>query len=230
MKKDMNDQHCTSSTIAVEGAPADMTTNDRSLYELSLGKRAFKRGFDLLVASVASVVFALPSAVIGLLVWAQDRHNPIFRQERVGRGGKTFTLYKFRSMRVDAEKDGTPQLCCDHDSRLTGVGSFIRSHHLDEFPQLWNVLCGDMSVVGPRPERPFFVEQIKEVFPDYEHVFKLRPGLFSEATLYNGYADTIEKMVRRAQYDLNYLRNYHIGTDIKIIWNTSISILSGKKF
>lgn len=198
--------------------------------KIPLGKRAVKRSFDLLTASVATVVFAIPSAVIALLVWLQDRHNPIFSQERVGRDGRRFTLYKFRSMRIDAEKDGTPQLCRDHDSRLTSVGRFIRGHHLDEFPQLWNVLRGDMSVVGPRPERPFYVDKIKQEFPDYEYVFRVRPGLFSDATLHNGYTDTIDKMVRRAELDLDYTRNFNLATDIRIIWATTMSILSGKKF
>ena len=133
-------------------------------------------------------------------------------------------------MRIDAEKDGTPQLCRDHDSRLTSVGRFIRGHHLDEFPQLWNVLRGDMSVVGPRPERPFYVDKIKQEFPDYEYVFRVRPGLFSDATLHNGYTDTIDKMVRRAELDLDYTRNFNLATDIRIIWATTMSILSGKKF
>lgn len=189
-----------------------------------------KRMFDIIVASGAIVLFSPFLVVIALLIWANDFHNPIFSQRRIGRNGKEFIIYKFRSMRIDSESDGVPRLCEYHDSRLTCIGSFLRNHHLDEFPQLWNVLKGDMSVVGPRPERPYFTELIIERFPDYMKLFSLRPGLFSEATLYNGYTDTIEQMIRRAEMDLNYLMNYSFSRDVRIIWDTTRSILCGKKF
>ncbi len=134
-------------------------------------------------------------------------------------------------MRTDAEVSGVPQLFAgDDDPRLTKIGAFIRAHHLDEFPQLWNVLKGDMSFVGPRPERAYYIQQIMERRPDYSRLYALRPGLFSYATLYNGYTDTIEKMIRRLDYDLQYLETQSLLTDIKIIYLTSISIIFGKKF
>ena len=132
--------------------------------------------------------------------------------------------------RQPAEADGKPALCCQGDKRLTRVGRFLREHHLDELPQLWNVLKGDMSFVGPRPERKYFVEQIKAINPDYELLYQLRPGLFSPATLYNGYTDNMEKMLRRLRMDLDYLAHHTLWLDTKIIFLTVLSILSGKKF
>lgn len=198
--------------------------------QLSFLQKAIKRISDIMMALTALLVFFPGMVVIALLIWFDDFHHPIFSQKRVGYGGKEFVMYKFRSMRVDSESDGIPRLCKEHDPRLTRIGSFLRSHHLDEFPQLWNVLKGDMSMVGPRPERPFFTEKIIEKYSDYRILFCLRPGLFSEATLYNGYTNTIDSMVRRAKMDINYLKNYSFLLDIKIIFNTTFSIMGGKKF
>ncbi len=197
---------------------------------LTSGQAALKRSFDILTAVGATVLFSPLIAAIALAIWLNDFHNPIFSQKRVGRRGRIFTIYKFRSMRIDSESDGIPRLCEEHDSRLTRIGAFLRNHHLDEFPQLWNVLRGDMSIVGPRPERPFFTERIVERYPEYALLTSLRPGLFSEATLYNGYSETIEQMIRRAEMDLDYLRGYSFARDLKIIGETTLSIIGGKKF
>ncbi len=197
---------------------------------LTSGQAALKRSFDILTAVGATVLFSPLIAAIALAIWLNDFHNPIFSQKRVGRRGRIFTIYKFRSMRIDSESDGIPRLCEEHDSRLTRIGAFLRNHHLDEFPQLWNVLRGDMSIVGPRPERPFFTERIVERYPEYVLLTSLRPGLFSEATLYNGYTETIEQMIRRAEMDLDYLRGYSFARDLKIIGETTLSIIGGKKF
>ena len=189
-----------------------------------------KRSFDIIGALTAIVIFTIPCLVIALLIYLEDKGNPIFSQQRIGKGGRPFTLYKFRSMRVDSEKNGIPALCADHDDRLTRVGNFIRSHHLDELPQLWNVLIGDMSFVGYRPEHKYFIDQICSHDRRYIHLFAIRPGLFSEATLYNGYTDTMEKMLIRLNMDLNYLKRRSLLLDIKIIYMTTISIISGKEF
>lgn len=191
-----------------------------------------KRVFDFLLA-LGSLVFFAP--VMLIIYIAIKREEPdgdaIYAQERIGKDGKPFKLYKFRSMRMDAESMGTPQLFAgDNDPRLTKVGAFIRAHHIDEFPQLWNVVKGEMSFVGPRPERKFYIDQIMEHNPDYVKLYVLRPGLFSYATLYNGYTDTMEKMLKRLDYDLKYLAEQSLWTDIKIIYLTSISIIFGKKF
>ena len=192
----------------------------------------FKRIFDVLLALGSLVLFAPVMLIIYVLIKKEDPDGDvIYAQERVGLNGKPFKLYKFRSMHMDAEALNTPQLYAgEDDPRLTEVGKFIRAHHLDEFPQLWNVLKGEMSFVGPRPERQYYIDQIMEYNPDYAKLYVLRPGLFSYATLYNGYTDTMEKMLKRLDYDLQYLEDYSFWTDIKIIYLTSISIIFGKKF
>ena len=189
-----------------------------------------KRGLDILGSITGMIVFSPLFLLIYLVIKIENGGKVIFSQERIGYQGKPFILYKFRSMKESAEADGKPALCCQGDKRLTRVGRFLREHHLDELPQLWNVLKGDMSFVGPRPEGKYFVEQIKAINPDYELLYQLRPGLFSPATLYNGYTDNMEKMLRRLRMDLDYLAHHTLWLDTKIIFLTVLSILSGKKF
>ena len=194
-------------------------------------ERVIKRTFDFWLALGSLIFFSPVIAIIAILIRREEPEGDvIFRQERIGYKGKPFTLYKFRSMRMDAEGDGTPQLYQDNDSRLTKIGAFIRAHHLDEFPQLWNVVKGEMAFVGQRPERKFFIDQIMQRYPDYARLYALRPGLFSYATLYNGYTDTMDKMLERLRLDLEYLDNYSLWFDIKIIFLTAFSIIFGKKF
>ena len=188
-----------------------------------------KRVFDVVLAIISMVVFALPVCFIYLVIWLGGR-SAIFRQERIGYQGKPFTLYKFRTMRTDAEMGLEPQLYHENDPRLTKVGSFLRTYHLDEFPQLWNILIGEMSFVGYRPERKFYIDQIMLHDARYALLYTMRPGIFSMATLYNGYTDTMEKMLRRLEMDLNYLEHHSFWIDLKIIWLTTWSILTGKKF
>lgn len=190
-----------------------------------------KRVLDFVASIIGMVVFSPLFLIIYIAIKREDGGNAIFKQERVGYRGKIFTLYKFRSMAVTSESDGKPVLCSGKDDkRLTRVGRFLREHHLDELPQLWNVCKGEMSFVGPRPERKFFVDKIKAINPDYELLYRLRPGLFSAATLYNGYTDTMEKMLERLRMNLDYLHNRSLWLDTKIIFLTVFSILSGKKF
>ena len=155
----------------------------------------------------------------------------IYKQIRIGRFGRPFYIYKFRSMIVDAEKNGEPQLWnAETDSRLTKTGKFLRDHHLDELPQFWNVLIGDMSFVGPRPERKFYINQIMEHDPRYECLYQIRPGITSMATIYNGYTDTMDKMLTRLHMDLEYLEHRSWWLDIKIVFLTFVNIAFGKKF
>ena len=133
-------------------------------------------------------------------------------------------------MVTNAESDGRPALSSENDSRITPLGRILRKYRIDELPQFWNVLIGDMSIVGPRPERKFFVDRIKSINPDYELLYQLRPGVFSEATLYNGYTDTMAKMLERLRMDLEYLHKRSLWIDIKIIFLTVCSIIFGKKF
>lgn len=197
---------------------------------LSTQGRVMKRVFDFIASLIGLIVFSPFMAIIYLCIKREDGGPAIFKQERIGHNGKAFMLYKFRSMTMTAEADGKPALCQKEDKRLTKIGKFLREHHLDELPQLWNVLKGEMSFVGPRPERKYFVDKIISVNPDYELLYCLRPGLFSPATLYNGYTDTMEKMLRRLNMDLAYMEKHTLWLDTKIIFLTVYSILSGKKF
>lgn len=159
----------------------------------------------------------------------RQKNGPaIFSQERIGYRGKPFTIYKFRTLSKAEDK---PQLVakCD-DSNSTKTERFLREHHLDELPQLWNVLIGDMSLVGPRPERKYYIDQIMEINNSYVLIYEMRPGLTSEATLYNGYTDSMEKMLKRLQMDIHYLENRSLALDFSIIMRTAASIISGKKF
>lgn len=192
--------------------------------------RFLKRGFDI-VCSILGLIVMSPAFVV--VYWAIKREDGgpvIFSQERIGFHGQPFILYKFRSMKVTAESDGKPALYRKGDHRLTHIGRFLREHHLDELPQLWNVLKGDMSFVGPRPERKYFIDKIMAEDPHYELLYQLRPGLFSYATLYNGYTDTMEKMLERLRMDLEYLSTRSLWMDLKIIYLTVKSILCGEKF
>lgn len=197
---------------------------------MSPAAKALKRGFDILCSALGLVVTSPLFLVVCWLIRREDGGPAIFRQERIGYGGRPFMLYKFRSMTVMSEADGRPALCQKNDKRLTRIGRFLREHHLDELPQLWNVLRGDMSFVGPRPERKYFVDKIMAENSDYALLYQLRPGLFSPATLYNGYTDTMEKMLERLRMDLEYLRDRSLWLDLKIIYLTVMSILTGKKF
>ena len=190
-----------------------------------------KRLFDLVCVFFASIFFSPFFIAVYVAIKLEDGGPAIFKQERIGRGGKPFMLYKFRSMKVNAEGDGKPQLWQgEEDARLTKVGKFIRNHHLDELPQFWNIWKGDMSFVGYRPERQYFIDQIVKANPDYVKLYAMRPGVFSEATLYNGYTDTMEKMLKRLEMDLDYMERQSLWLDIVIIFKTGVSILTGKKF
>lgn len=192
--------------------------------------RNTKRIFDFLLAAVTLIVFSPLMVICYFAIKLDDGGPAIYAQERIGRFGRTFRIYKFRSMRTDAEKLG-PQLSTQQghgDNRLTKTGRFIRSHHLDELPQLWNVFCGDMSFIGPRPERKYFIDQILEYDRRYTYLYQIRPGVTSYATLYNGYTDTMEKMLKRLEYDLYYLRYRSWWFDIKILWLTFWKIVFGK--
>lgn len=193
-------------------------------------QRNIKRLFDFFVATLCLLLFSPLFIICYILVKKEDGGNPIFKQERIGRFGRPFYIYKFRSMRIDAEKDG-PQLYAQQaDKRLTKIGRYLRAHHLDELPQLWNVVRGDMSFVGPRPERQFYIQQIIKHDSRYVYLYQIRPGVTSYATLYNGYTDTIEKMLKRLELDLYYLEHRSWLFDFKILIKTFINIVFGKIF
>lgn len=189
-----------------------------------------KRLFDFLLALFSLLLFSPIILIIGIIIRCEDGKSALFSQERIGLNGEPFTLYKFRTMKIGAEKNNEPQLCEEGDSRLTKVGYFLRRCHLDEFPQLWNILIGDMSFVGYRPERQFYINQILKNNPNYPLLYQTRPGVFSKATLYNGYTHTMEKMLIRLEMDLEYLEKQSFSYDLKIIFLTTLFIFTGKKF
>ena len=198
---------------------------------MSLMGHALKRSFDIALSGVLLLIFSPIIAICAIMVHREDGGPAIFAQERIGRGGKPFRIYKFRSMRLDAEADGSPALYTgEEDPRLTRTGRFLRAHHLDELPQLWNVFKGDMSFIGYRPERQYYIDKIMEHNARYRYLYQIRPGVTSYATLYNGYTDTLEKMLTRLDLDLYYLRNHSIWFDTKVLGLTFLSIVSGKKF
>ena len=188
-----------------------------------------KRLFDIVFSLLAIVLLSPVFAIIIISMICGGCRPVIFKQARIGLNGQPFFIYKFRSMIVDAEED-VPQLTEQNDERVTKVGRFLRSHHLDELPQLWNVLKGDMSFIGYRPERQYFIDQIMEHDDRYVHLYKMRPGVTSYATLYNGYTDTMDKMLKRLEFDLYYLRHRSWWFDLKILFSTFTNIVFGKIF
>ena len=193
-------------------------------------ERNTKRLIDLFTALVALIVFSPLFLICYIAVKREDGGPAIFKQERIGRFGRPFYIYKFRSMRVDAEKNGPALYQHEQETRMTKVGKFLREHHLDELPQLWNVVKGEMAFIGPRPERKFYIDQILKHDKRYVFLYQVRPGVTSYATLYNGYTDTMEKMLRRLNLDLYYLEHRSLWFDFKLLVLTFINIAFGKKF
>lgn len=191
-------------------------------------QRAVKRLFDV-VFSLVGMILASPICLVIAIMLKKQKNGPvIFSQERIGYKGRPFVIYKFRTM---SEPEKEPQLvakCAEGQS--TKTEKFLREHHLDELPQLWNVLKGDMSFVGPRPERKFYINKIMEHDASYTLIYEMRPGLTSEATLYNGYTDTMEKMLVRLHMDTDYLKRRSLWLDACIVAKTFFSIVIGKKF
>jgi lipopolysaccharide/colanic/teichoic acid biosynthesis glycosyltransferase len=189
---------------------------------------SLKRFFDIVLSAIGIILLSPVYLFIIIALWIQRNGSVIYKQERIGLNGKSFNILKFRTMTENAEQNG-PQLEIANDPRLTKVGKVLRKHHLDELPQLFNVLIGEMSLVGYRPERKFFIDQIMEKDARYECLYQMRPGLTSEATLYNGYTNSVEKMLERLNMDLRYLEMGSIRTDIKIILSTiKLIVLGGK--
>ena len=193
-------------------------------------QRIVKRTIDIVISAITLVVFSPLFLYCYIMVRKEDGGTAIFSQERIGLHGKPFFIYKFRSMKMNAEEDEPLLFSQNNDERQTRIGKTLREHHLDELPQLWNVLKGDMSFVGPRPERKYYIDKIMEHNPNYVKLYQIRPGITSYATLYNGYTDTMEKMLRRLDLDLYYLDHNSLLFDMKILWLTFTSIVFGKKF
>jgi lipopolysaccharide/colanic/teichoic acid biosynthesis glycosyltransferase len=185
------------------------------------------RIFDFAVSAAGLIFFSPVMLLIALLVKASSRGPVLYTQERIGKGGKPFTMYKFRSMRPDAEKDG-PALSRRNDPRITKVGRILRKWRLDELPQLWNVVRGDMAIVGPRPERQHFIDQITDHAPNFERLLELRPGLTSMGIVRFGYASTVAEMIDRQRHDQYYFENRSATMDLKILVQSVQVVLSRK--
>ena len=199
-----------------------ITENHMSDAELCI-----KRAFDIVMATIGLIVLSPLLAVIAIMVKCNSKGPIIYQQERIGLYGIPFYIYKFRTM-IEHAEEGQPQLTHDHDPRITSVGHWLRKYRLDELPQLWNILRGDMSIVGPRPERQFFIDQIMQQAPYYCLLYKVRPGLTSWGPIRVGYTDTIDKMIERLNYDIVYIENMSLLLDMKILFFTIDIILRGK--
>jgi sugar transferase (PEP-CTERM system associated) len=197
-------------------------------FMISRSTRWLKRLIDLALASIGFVLAAPLTLLTALAVYLDSDGPILYRQERVGESGRTFTLFKFRSMRLDAEKAGQPIWAKENDDRITRVGRFIRKARLDELPQLWNVLRGDMSFVGPRPERPFFVQQLAEEIPFYQQRHAVKPGVTGWAQIKYQYGSSIEDAMEKLRYDLYYIKHLSIALDLSIVFDTVKVIMFGK--
>ena len=187
----------------------------------------FKHTLDYSGAFLSLIVLSPLIGLLALLIKFSGPGPVIFSQVRVGKNGKPFTMYKLRSMIVDAEKD-EPLLSNVHDQRVTGVGRFMRRHRFDEIPNLINVLRGEMSLVGPRPERQYFIDRILEKTPAYLRLLSVKPGITSWGQVKYGYASDVDQMIRRLEFDLTYLEEMSILTDLKIIIKTARIIFKGR--
>jgi exopolysaccharide biosynthesis polyprenyl glycosylphosphotransferase len=190
-------------------------------------QRVFKRGIDILVSLFALFVFSPIYIALALAVKFSSKGPIFFRQIRIGLHGKPFHIIKYRTMVVNAESDG-PALSSKNDQRITPVGKWLRKYRLDEIPQFYNVLIGEMSLVGPRPERKYFIDQIIKIAPHYKHLHRVKPGITSWGQVKYGYAENVEQMVERLKFDILYIENMSIAVDFRIMIYTLNTILRGR--
>jgi exopolysaccharide biosynthesis polyprenyl glycosylphosphotransferase len=186
-----------------------------------------KRLIDVVASSLAIIILLPVYIGIAIAIKMTSKGPVIYKQERVGKFGEPFTIYKFRSMVADSEKNG-PALSSKSDDRITPLGKFMRKTHLDEIPQFYNVIKGDMSLVGPRPERKYYIDQIVKHAPHFTHLHKLRPGITSWGQVKYGYASNVNEMLERLPYDMIYLKNISLYVDFKILIYTLINVFHGK--
>lgn len=190
-------------------------------------QQSVKRSLDIICSGLALIILSPLLLFLMVLIKTDSKGPVIYRQQRIGRWGKPFVIYKFRTMKVDAEKDG-PALSSSMDSRMTKTGKWLRKFRLDELPQFYNVLLGNMSLVGPRPERQFFIDQIIPIAPHYKLLHRVRPGITSWGQVKYGYAENVEQMVERLKYDILYIENMSLALDFKIAFYTLLTIIKAE--
>lgn len=201
---------------------------DISGSNMTPGEDNVKRVIDCFVSALCLILLSPAFLFIAVMIKRESKGGIIFKQERIGYRNKPFMIYKFRTMRVDAESDGVPRLASDDDERITPFGHFMRKYRIDELPQFWNVLKGDMSLVGPRPERQYYIDQIIKKAPFYTLLHQVRPGITSMGMVKFGYAKNVDEMIERMKYDLMYLENMSLLNDIKIMAYTIETVLTGR--
>lgn len=191
-------------------------------------QQSLKRMIDI-VASILAMIILIPAYLfVGLGIKFTSRGPILYKQQRMGIHGKPFTMIKFRSMYCDAEKNGIPQLSSQDDPRITPFGRFLRKVRLDEIPQFWSVLIGDMSLVGPRPERQYFIDQIVQRAPHYRLLQKVKPGITSWGQVKYGYAENVDEMIERLKFDILYIENMSLAMDLKILIYTVLIVAQGR--
>lgn len=210
-------------TVNLE-CPAEETL--QKTYKLNGSKGYFfvKRCFDIVASLAGGLILLIPMAIVAVLIWLESPGPAIYAQERLGKDGKPFVMYKFRSMYMDAEKNG-PQWAKKNDRRCTRVGRVIRMYHIDELPQLWNILRGEMSVVGPRPERSYFYDQFEKDIPEFRQRLRVKPGLTGLSQVNGCYDMTPQE---RIVYDIEYMGTMSVWTDLKCMLKTVLVVFSRK--
>lgn len=197
-------------------------------FRQNTGRTVVKRIFDIVVATLLLIVFSPLMLITALAILIEDGPPILYRQERVGLNGRLFNVIKFRSMKKDAEKDGTPRWASKNDTRVTRVGRIIRKLRIDELPQLFSVLKGDMSMVGPRPERAYFVDQLTKEIPFYAVRHSVKPGVTGWAQVRYHYGSSVDDAAQKLQYDLYYVKNHTLLLDLVILFETVGVVVGGK--
>lgn len=212
---------------SVRERPENIETNENTDPGRTRANELISRIAGILISLTALCVLSPLIIILSFLIKVSGKGPVIYSQDRIGKNGKPFVIYKFRSMVFNAET-GLPRLSCSNEERITRIGRFLRKYRIDEIPNFINVIKGDMSIVGPRPERKFFIDQIMERNPAFSELLRIKPGITSWGQVKYGYASDVDQMLERLEYDLYYIRNKSLFLDIKILFCTTGTILKGK--